>query len=229
MCHETHLLAHITAETFTGVRKTDRINKTCPLGHKVNLVAPNGNNNNNNNNNIAGANMLDSSDEEDELELDYEMSDEEYDLYYHDELFVEYNSYPTLKQVHTPDLALITLLIYDSIQGQLVERPLVILLNSSSSGSLINKRAIPKGDVPTKSNKSHITTTALGFFDTSLTIGLKNIRLPEFSNGRKINGWNCCILFNSTACQYNMILGRDFMQHISINNFFSTDIIQWID
>ena len=28
------------------------------------------------------------------------MSDEEYDLYYHDELFVEYNSHPTPKQVH---------------------------------------------------------------------------------------------------------------------------------
>ena len=32
--------------------------------------------------------MLDSSDDEDELELEYKMSDEEYDLYYHDELFV---------------------------------------------------------------------------------------------------------------------------------------------
>lgn len=111
----------------------------------------------------------------DELELDYEISDEEYDIYYHDELSVEYNSHPTPKQVHNPDLAPITLLLSITIQGQAVERPLVILLNCGSSGSLMNKRAILKGVIPTKSNKSYITTTALGSFDTSLTIGMKNI------------------------------------------------------
>ena len=50
-------------------------------------------------------------------------------IYYHHELFVKYNSHPTPKLVHNPNLALITLLVYDSIQGQSVERLLVILLN----------------------------------------------------------------------------------------------------
>ena len=44
--------------------------------------------------------MLDSSNDKDESELDYDISDKEYDLYYHDELFVEYNSHPTPKQLH---------------------------------------------------------------------------------------------------------------------------------
>ena len=167
-------------------------------------------------------NRLDTSNDEDGLE--YEMSDKDYDLNYHDELFVEYNLHPTPKQVHNKDLASITLLICDLIQGQTVERPLVILLDGGSSGSLTNKRAIPKGAVPTKSNKSHITTTASGSIDTSLTIGMRNIRLPELSNGRKVEGWNCPII-DSTAFQYNMILGRDFMQHVDIDNFFSTDTI----
>ena len=109
-----------------------------------------------------------------------------------------------------------------------MERPLVILLDGGSSGILINKRAIPKGAVATKSDRSHITTTASGSFDTSLTVGVKNIRLPEFSNGRKVEGWNLQI-FDSTTCQYDMIIGRDFMRHIGINNFFSTDTIRWID
>ena len=57
------------------------------------MVDPNSNNNSNIN--ITEGNILDLSDEEDELEIYYEMSDEEYSFYYHDELFVEYNSHPT--------------------------------------------------------------------------------------------------------------------------------------
>ena len=226
--NETHLPANTEAEMLLERRKEDRINKTCPLGHKANSVAPNSNNNNNNNIIVEDVSMLDSSDDESEVELDYEMSDEEYDLYYHSELFVEYNSPPTPKRVHNTDLAPITLLICDTIQGHVVERPLVILLDGGSSGSLINKRAIPKGAVATKSDRSHITTTASGSFDTSLTVGVKNIRLPEFSNGRKVEGWNLRI-FDSTTCQYDMIIGSDFMRHIGIDNFFSTDTIRWID
>lgn len=66
--------------------KKDRIDKTFPLGNNANSVPSNGNNNNNN---IEDTNMLGSSDDEDKLELDYNMSHEEYDLYDHDELFVE--------------------------------------------------------------------------------------------------------------------------------------------
>ena len=65
--HETHLPA--PAEMLTESKKEDRSNGTCPLDIKANSVAPN-RNNNNNNNNIVGTIMLDSSDEEDELELD---------------------------------------------------------------------------------------------------------------------------------------------------------------
>ena len=177
---------------------------------------------------VEDVNMLDSSDDDIEVELDYNMSDEEYDLYYHNELFVEYNSPPTPKRVYNPDLAPITLLICNTIQGRTVERLLVISLDGGSSGSLIKKRAIPKRAVATKSDRSHMTTTASGSFDTSLTVGVQKIRLPEFSNNRKVEGWNLRI-FDSTTCQYDMIIGRDFMQHIGIDNFFTTDTIRWID
>ena len=151
------------AEMLTDVRKEDHINETCPHRHRANSLAPNGSNNNNNIDN-QDVNILDSSDEEDELELDYEMSDEEYDIYYHGELCIEYNSPPFLKQVHNPDLAPITLLVCDTIQCHVAERLLVILLHGGSSDSLINKRAIPKRAILTKSNRRHITTTASRFF-----------------------------------------------------------------
>ena len=149
---------------LTESKKEDRRNGTHPPGCKANPVALD-----TNTNNIDDMNMLDSSDDEDELE--FEMSDaerERYRMYYHD---------PTPKKVyvHNLDLAPITLLVCGTIQNKPVERPLVILLDGGSSGSLINKRAIPRGAVPSKSTKSHITTTASGSFDTSLTVSLKNI------------------------------------------------------
>ena len=148
-------------------------------------------------------------------------------MYYHNELYGEYNSHPTPKKVyiHNPDLAPITLLVCDTIQNRAVERPLVILLDGGSSASLINKRAIPREVVPSKSTESHITTRASGSFDASLTVGLRNIRLPEFSNGRRIEGLNCQI-FNSSECQYDMIIRRDLMCFIGIDHFFSLDTIQ---
>ena len=55
---------------LTESKKEDHSNGTCPPGHKANSVAPNGNNNNINN-----THMLDSSDDENESELNYEMKD----------------------------------------------------------------------------------------------------------------------------------------------------------
>ena len=138
---------------LTGSEKEDRSNGTRPPDVKENRVAPDRNNNNNN----IDSNMLDSSsssaDDDDDMmpEWHYNMSDEDYDSYYHNDLFVQYNNPPTPKRVHNQDLAPITLLICDTIQNHEVGRPLVILLDGGSSGSLINKQAIPKGAVPSKS------------------------------------------------------------------------------
>ena len=124
---------------LTESKKEDCSNGIRPPDVKANPVALDSNN------------MLDLSDDEmrnDNIEIECEMSDAErkrYKVYYHDELYGEYNSHPTPKKVyvHNPDLAPITLLMCDTIQNQVVERPLVILLDGGSSGSLINKRAIP--------------------------------------------------------------------------------------
>ena len=91
---------------------------------KASLVALNSNNNDINDS--MNMNMLNMSDDDIQWDLEYEMSDDEYDLYYHNELFVEYNSNPTLKRVHNRDLAPIILLVCNLIRGQSSERPLVI-------------------------------------------------------------------------------------------------------
>ena len=68
---------------LTESKKEDHSNKTRPPGCKANLVALNSNNNINN------THMLDSSNDEDEMKIEYEMSNKEYDLYYHAEVYIE--------------------------------------------------------------------------------------------------------------------------------------------
>ena len=203
--------------------KEDCSNENQPLGCKANLVAPNRNNNNNNMN----MNMLNKSDDDSKSkDNDYETLDLD-EWLNHDELFMQFNSgltIPTPGRVHNEDLAPITLLCCDTIQGHHSPRPLVILLDGGSCSSLINKRALPLGAVPSKSKEKHTTKTASGTIDSSLSVGIRNIELPEFSNGRKIDGRNCCA-FDAESCQYDLIMGRDFMRHIGIENSFVTDYI----
>ena len=92
----------------------------------------------------------------------------------------------------------------------------------------MNRRVIPPGATPTQSKRKQITTAASGAFDTSLSVELTNVKLPEFSNGRKIDFVNTRI-FDAPNCQYDIILGRDFLRLAGIAMSWATDSIRWID
>ena len=55
------------------------------------------------------------------------------------------------------------------------------------------------GAKPNISNRKRITTTINGSFDTSLSVQLNDISLPEFVNGRIIDGIEAR-LFDSPTC-----------------------------
>jgi len=88
---------------LTGSEKEDRSNGTRPPDVKANRVAPDRNNNNNN----IDSNMLDSlsssEDDDDEMmpEWHYNMSDEDYDSYYHNGLVLQYNKILPLPSEYT--------------------------------------------------------------------------------------------------------------------------------
>jgi hypothetical protein len=126
------------------------------------------------------------------------------------------------------DLAPITLLSCQTIQGQYCDRPLVVLMDGGSSGTLLNRRVLPAGACPSRSERKQITTTASGSFDTSLSVTLKNVKLSEFSNGRRLDHISSRI-FDSPTCQYDIILGRDFLRLAGISMSWQTNTITWID
>jgi len=109
-----------------------------------------------------------------------------------------------------------------TIQNTAVGRPLVILYNSGSDGSLINGRTLPKGVVSIVSEVQQVTTTANGTFDTLRSVWLEVIRLPEFANNKCIKGVQAKI-FDSPTCCYDVILGRDFLRAAGIKLCFSSN------
>ena len=58
------------------------------------------------------------------------------------------------------DLAPITVLRCETIQGQYCDRPLIVLMDGGSSGTLLNRRVLPAGACPSRSERRQITTTA---------------------------------------------------------------------
>ena len=97
---------------------------------------------------------------------------------------------PTSKAVQskTSDVAPIAMVKVKTINKIQVDRPLVCLLDTDSTGTMIQARVLLPGVVPNISLENRITTTANGSFDTSKSVELKDIRLPEFVNGRVVGG-----------------------------------------
>ena len=77
------------------------------------------------------------------------------------------------------------------------------------------------------SDRREITTTVNGSFDTSKSVELRNIQLPEFVNGRVVGGVEAR-LFHSTKCWYDIMFGRDFLRSAKMKFFFHMNTVDWL-
>ena len=85
------------------------------------------------------------------------------------------------------------LLLMQSINGTITNRPLVALCDSGSSHCMFNKRALPFGATTFKTQKIKTTTTQ-GTYDCDEAVVLSNLSLPEFVNGWKIDNLSAQVL-----------------------------------
>ena len=133
----------------------------------------------------------------------YGFADNEKDEYVFDETYVltdvdKYNvnelnklfyfSTPKTVRKKDIDVAPICSVKIQMIGGMLLDKPLLCLLDTGSTNTVIQQRALPKGCSPIQSNWAVVTTMANGRFDTSLSVCLKSIVLPEFVNDRVVDG-----------------------------------------
>ena len=119
------------------------------------------------------------------------------------------------------DIAPVCIVKIKYIGGIRLDQPLVCLLDTGSTSTMIQHRCLPPESQPIISKHKKITTTINGTFDTSLSANLPNISLPEFVNGQTVDGVEAR-LFDSRKCQYDIIFGHDFLQKKQYKSLFST-------
>ena len=127
------------------------------------------------------------------------------------------------------DLAPICLAKIRTVGTTKLDWPLVALLDPGSTSTLIQLRSLPPGCKPKISPIRTVTTTANGQFETNTYVGLETIQLPEFVNGRVVDGVPEARLFDSPHCQYDIIFGRDFLRRAGIKFCFETETVHWMD
>ena len=102
--------------------------------------------------------------------------------------------------------------------------PMLCLLDSGATGCWISREKLPStihaNKIPAVTNQ-----TLAGSFTANESIILKNVLLPEFHRTRHLDTLQAKI-FDQT-CRYNIILGRDLMNDLSIVLNFDLKSMEW--
>jgi len=126
------------------------------------------------------------------------------------------------------NLAPITIMVVDIIAAVKSRRLLKVSLDSGSTITLINKKCLPKHCKTRKTSHSRMVTTLAGSYNTSKMVTMRNLRLPELDKNRNIDQLKA-LVFESTTCKYDVILGADFLTKTGIDVKYSTNTIEWLD
>ena len=102
------------------------------------------------------------------------------------------------------DLSPIVYITSNKIQNSYLQRSLIVLLDSGSTRTMINKSCFPFGVETTKGNPKRTTTTN-GNFSSSESLMLSQVKFPEFSKNNI--GYIKADLFDSPICRYELIVG----------------------
>ena len=116
-----------------------------------------------------------------------------------------------------------SLLTCKSIHTHESRRLLKILFDSGGSHTMIDSSCLPVGVNPTLLPNPTQMQTIAGSINTNRYVRLSEISLPEFDRSKIIDG-NVALVFDS-PCQYDMIVGRDFLQKIDLKLNFDTKSI----
>lgn len=173
-----------------------------------------------------------------ESEQHYEVEVEDVDsllkMYQFDELTkTTYNEV----EASPPDLVMTTddkgratpmascVMVARSVQGKTCSRLLRVLFDSGGSKSMWHRRAIPRhATITPQSSKMQMRTLA-GNYSPLGTIEAKDLRLPAFDKNRVINDHEFHVF--DSDCQYDVILGGDFLRKIGMNLKYDTLEVEW--
>ena len=135
---------------------------------------------------------------------------------------------PTPKRTHRNKLVPIIIIQTKVINGVKLPRPLLCLLDSGSTGCLMNRKSMPYGCKTIRTEHATVSTTTQGNYSSDEVVYLEDVQMMEFTNARHIRGAGAHV-FDSPTCPYDLILGRDFLRSIGLVLDFQTDTVAWLD
>jgi hypothetical protein len=118
-------------------------------------------------------------------------------------------------------------LIARTINATTSARILTVLFDSGGSGCWISERALPRGCPKTQLNQPITSLTLAGTLSSSYVVHLQQIILPEFDRNKTIEKQGAYVF--PGPCNYDIILGRDFLDNVGIILDFATGTMQWMD
>jgi hypothetical protein len=132
------------------------------------------------------------------------------------------------KKVVPQKLTPVTILVVDTISSVRSRRLLKVFLDSGSTTTLINKRCLPKYCKPHEISSSRQVNNLAGTYTSTEVVIMRNLRLPEFNKNRNVDQQKA-LVFQSETCNYNVILGADFLTKTGIDVKYSTGTMEWFE
>ena len=117
-------------------------------------------------------------------------------------------------------------ILVKSINGVPCGRLMKVLLDSGGSATLINRRALPKATTIDTSGSRTMVQTLAGNMAPIGRVRVEGLRLPEFDKSLILNE-HTCLTFDRPDCQYDMIVGSDFLAKFGINLNFNSLQVEW--
>ncbi|MFM7530879.1 MAG: retropepsin-like aspartic protease [Nodosilinea sp.] len=107
------------------------------------------------------------------------------------------------------------------------QRMLRVLFDSGGSCTWISSRALPRGCIPDVLDKPTNSMTLAGAVSTNQFVVMHEISLPEFDRNKKIDKHGAFVF--DGPCNYDLILGRDFLERIGFKLDFDQLKMRWIN
>ena len=92
----------------------------------------------------------------------------------------------------------------------------------------LDKRSVlQRGVKPRKLITSKVMKTLAGILAATYTVTLRDIRLPEFDENRRIEEQKALVF--DTACRYDIIFGTYFLSKVGININYEKGFMEWYE
>jgi len=120
-----------------------------------------------------------------------------------------------------------TILRCATIGSQSSKRILRCLLDSGSTRTLIHRSCIPRNVEPKLLAEKKKLSTLAGQVVANSMVYMRDIRLPEFDKNRSVEQQKTLVF--DQKCNYDVILGSDFLTKAGINLLYEDLQMKWLD